>query len=165
VSGPRSHARVVRTVNRTARIGLVAAILSACFWTAKAVAIGWAGGLGLSPAEGPLFLLGAVSHLAAVACLLLLWTRPTTPTSRKLVALAALPVVLLGAALTRTLVWLVEPDNPGWPWAEANLWFLALLVLVLSLASRRVRTPGAAEHAGWRDAERLSASGGAMRGD
>lgn len=136
-----------------ARIAVPLAAASAGFWTAKSVAIGTAGGLGLSPAEGPLFFLGLGTSVLAVASLLLVRARGRSRTARLLTALASLPVVVVLGAVTRTVVWLVEPDDPAWPWAELNLWVVAAALLGVAVAVRHRevvvdRTPGPAPRTG-----------------
>lgn len=140
-SGVAGHARAMNSTYRrtalTARLALGLATLSAAAWTAKAVAIGIAGGLGLSPAEGPLFFLGLATNVAAVACLLLVAARHRSRARRVLAALSAVPLVLLLGLLTRTAVWLVEPPTPGWVWAELNLWVVAVALLGVAVVVHR----------------------------
>lgn len=113
------------------------AAAGAALWAAKSVAIGTAGGLGRSPAEDPLFFLGLGASLVAVTCLILAWTWGWSRRVRLLAALAGLPLVFLLTVAIQAVVRLVEPDEPGWPWAEINLWVVAAVVLGLAVAVRR----------------------------
>lgn len=141
--GSAGHARAMnptpeRTA-RTARLALGLATLSAAAWTAKSVAIGVAGGLDRSPAEGPFFFLGLGANMAAVACLLLVAARHRSRGLRVLAALSALPVVLVLGLLTGAAVRLFEPPAPRSVWAELNLWVVAVALLgVAVLVHRRV---------------------------
>lgn len=125
------------TTPDAARTAVLFAAAAVGLWAAKSVAIGTAGGLGLSPLEGPLFFLGLGASLLALACLLLTWTRGRSRRIRVLAVLSALPVALILGAVSRTAVWLVEPADPGWPWAELNLWLVAVSFLCVAVVVRR----------------------------
>ncbi|GAA1643213.1 hypothetical protein [Georgenia ruanii] len=114
----------------TTRIALTTALLAAGAWTAKAVAIGVAGGLDRSPLENPLFFLGLAAWMAALAtCGAALARAASTPVrfAAGLGAVVAgwLAVVLIGA--------LVGDRAAGhWAWTELNLWVVGALTLGLA---------------------------------
>lgn len=141
VGAPAGHARAMDPTHDrtavTARLAVGLASLSAAGWAAKAVAIGTAGGLDLSPAEGPLFFLGLGANVAAVACLLLVLARHRPRGQRVLVALSALPLVFALGLVTRGVVWLFEPPDPHWVWAELNLWVVAVALLCVAVVVHR----------------------------
>ncbi len=119
------------------RIALVAAGAAVALWAVKAAAIGTAGGLDQSPAEGPLFLAGLLALLVAGVALGALWTRRSPRALRSAAggggALAVLALVIVTSILTE----LLAPSDPHWVWAEVNLWVTALLVLGIAWWSRR----------------------------
>lgn len=124
----------------SSRIAVIAATAAALAWGAKAVAIGLAGGLDRSPAEGPLFLLGLVLAVVALVAVTLTATR-ARPTWQRV---AAVPASLGG--LVVTVVVLAEAVNAvatsdHWAWYELNLWIFA--AVLLGLALRLDRRPAA----------------------
>jgi hypothetical protein len=127
----------------TTRIAVIAAITSAAFWAAKAVAIGIAGGLGQSPAETPLFLVGLVFSLVAVGSLTLSVTAGR-PWWARIAAIGAaiVSVVAVVALINAALEAFVSSDH--WVFAELNLWVLSLAVLAGTLwYAARPRPAGA----------------------
>lgn len=122
------------------RLALVMAMLTTVFWTAKAIAIAIAGGLDLSPLEGPLFLLGMLACLvtAAVTGMALAQGRGTL--ARVLAAVAGVAAAAVFGAVVSVLVSLVEPAGAGWVWGEINLWVLMLALLGLT-AALHARSP------------------------
>ena len=123
----------------TTRAALVAAVATTVLWIAKAIAIGLAGGLGRSLAEGPLFLLGLASCVATVVLIgLALASRRTTGWKVVSVVAAVVAVSVFGV-VEGTLVAALRPAHPGWAWGEINLWvlMLALLAVATRLAVRR----------------------------
>jgi len=136
------------------RLALGATLATTFFWTAKAVAIGIAGGLDRSPLESPLFLLGlACSIVAAAATGIAIARRPTTLGR----ALAAAGGIVAGALFTgaaNAVVAALAPPSPGWVWGEVNLWAMALILLAVNL----VLLPRRAQEAG-QPAEMSSAYG------
>lgn len=116
------------------RSALVASLATTALWTAKAVAIGIAGGLGRSPLEGPLFLLGLV------ACVVAGWLTGMAVLARRSLAwrvlggVVAVVVLSVFGAIEAALVAAVTPVHPGWAWGEINLWILMLTILAVSAA-------------------------------
>ena len=113
----------------TSRIAWIGALGSVIGWGAKAVAIGIAGGLGKSPAEGPLFAVGLLSALVGAGALgaALAHARPTW--QRRLAAVGGVVVLMLIAAVCAALAAALQPDDAGWVWGEVNLWVGALVLL------------------------------------
>jgi hypothetical protein len=103
-------------------IALWAAAAATTSWTVKAVAIGTAGGLGLSPIEGPLFLAGLACFVVATLALGVAGARDRS---------AGLRTAAAGVA--------VRPLEPArhWVWSEVNLWVLAVTALGLAAAMHR----------------------------
>lgn len=117
-----------------ARVALLAAVTAAAGWTAKSVAIGIAGGLDLSPLEGPLFLFGLAACLTAMAALGVALTRER-PLWLRIAAGVLAPVLgLLAALLVDGVVGAVRGPAEGrhWVWMEVNLWVTGLAVLGLA---------------------------------
>lgn len=125
----------------TTRMALTTALLAAGAWTAKAVAIGIAGGLGRSPLENPLFFLGLAACMVAMAACGVAWARRAAVPVRIAAGLGAvvagwLTVVLVGA--------LVGDRTAGhWAWTELNLWVVAALTLGLAAWLDRRDAPAA----------------------
>jgi hypothetical protein len=111
------------------RLALLTAGVACALWSAKAVAIGIAGGLGRSPAEGPLFLLGLVACVVAAAVTGMAVAHRRTTGGQVLAAVAGIVVAALYGTLEGALVSALQPAHPGWVWGEVNLWVLALTVL------------------------------------
>jgi hypothetical protein len=128
----------------TAHLVLAAAVTSTCLWSAKSVAIGLAGGLDKSPAEGPLFLLGLLAHLTGWIALAVWSTRGRTRGIRTAVVAATVPAVVLATLVIQLLIGVLEPADPAWFWSELNLWVLsvALLVLATSVVRRSAGVAG-----------------------
>lgn len=122
----------------TYRIALVGAVSTCILWTAKATAIGLAGGADRSPLESPLFLAGLVACVATMLSLGLHLTRGRPAWQR---ALGALGLVTATIGVVPLLVAgvdaLVAPSAARhWAWYEVNLWVTALGVLAVTLLSR-----------------------------
>ena len=125
------------------RIALYAAVAAAVSWTAKAVAIGVAGGLDKSPFEGPLFLTGLLFALVASASLGVALTRGRPAWLRALSGLgAALVLTVAGVVVAGGLVdALVAPEpQRHWAWAESSLWVLAALMVAATFSAQRRAT-------------------------
>ncbi len=144
------------------RIALGGSVAATVLWAAKAVAIGLAGGLDKSPAEGPLFLLGLVSALVGSGALGVHLTSRHARAPQVLGAIAAAVALILVALVAGSIVTLVQPEDPGWVWGEINLWAsaLLLLVVVVAIASRSTRSDTAAAR---NTVSRNSGSAGASR--
>ena len=120
----------------SSRLALGATLATTFFWTAKAVAIGSAGGLDRSPLESPLFLLGLVCCLVASAATGVAVARRPTAWGRTLSAAGGLAAGVLVAAATSAVLAAVAPPSPGWVWEELNLWAMALILLAVNLTLR-----------------------------
>lgn len=126
------------------RVALVAAICALVAWAAKAVAIGVAGGLGESPAEGPLFFLGAVLMAVGTVALGLSLGAGRPLAIRVAVVLAVVVGVAVVSLVVAILVSALQPADAGWAWGEVNLWAGALALLAATVTSQRRLTPAAA---------------------
>jgi hypothetical protein len=118
------------------RSALVASVATVALWTAKALAIAAAGGLGKSPLEGPLFMLGL---LACVAATLLVGAAACALRSvgwRVVGAVAAFVLVSIIGTATAAVANAIQPAHPQWYWGEINLWAMMLVVLAGALAVR-----------------------------
>jgi len=122
------------------KIALYAALAAAAGWTAKATAIGTAGGLDKSPLEGPLFFAGLACFVVAVVALGVALTRGRPTWLRAVVGLVGFAVFFQLSMLLDTLVDRVvggaESDR-HWVLAEVSLWISALLVLVAAVGQWR----------------------------
>lgn len=118
----------------TSRIAVVAAATSLLAWFAKAVAVGVAGGPGLSPAESPLFLVGLVAAVVAVVALALTVSRGRPRLVRAAAIVAGFVTVVAVVAVVQWVIQRVQPADPAWVWAEINLWVVGALVLGLAAA-------------------------------
>jgi hypothetical protein len=118
------------------RVALVGGICAVVAWATKAVAIGLAGGLDRSAAEGPLFLIGLVSALVGAGALGAAVTADRSAAVRVVAGAAAIVAVLLVAGVVTLLVTLVQPRDPSWVWGELNLWISALALLAAVLVWR-----------------------------
>lgn len=115
------------------RLAVAASIVSLVAWALKAVTIGMAGGLDRSPLEGPLFLVGLVAILVALAAL---GVSVAGDRSVGMKVLGGVVGVVLGFPLSMVASMLAEavvPDSAGWVQAEAGLWASAVLAVVLTL--------------------------------
>lgn len=126
----------------SSRIALLAAAAAAALWTAKALAIGLAGGLDQSPLESPLFIAGFLCFVVGVAALGAALARRATVPLRLLAGLGALVAgVVYAVLLSMVIDGLVEPtDGRHWAWAELGLWIGALTLLVATAATARRQT-------------------------
>lgn len=124
----------------SSRVALLASLAAAGSWTLKAVAIGSAGGLGLSPLEPPLFFAGLVSFVVAVVALGVALTRGRPRWLRVLAGAVAAPLVGIGLTLAvDAAVASVQPTGPArhWVWSEVNLWVACVALLVLAVTAHR----------------------------
>jgi len=117
----------------SSRLALGATLATTFFWTAKAVAIGSAGGLNRSALESPLFLLGLVCCLVASAATGVAVARRPSMWGRTLSAAGGIAVGVLVAVTSSAVVSAVAPPSPGWVWEELNLWAMALTLLAVNL--------------------------------
>ena len=115
------------------RLALGATLATTFFWTAKAVAIGIAGGLNRSPLESPLFLLGLVCCIVAAAATGVAVAHRQTVLGRTLSAAGGIVAGALVAVAANAVVAAVAPPSPGWVWGEVNLWAMALILLTVNL--------------------------------
>ena len=111
------------------RVALIAAVCAVVTWTAKAVAIGLAGGLDESPAEGPLFLLGLLAAAVGAAALGAALAVGRSVAVRAIAGVAGVVTLLLVIIGGGAVAGAVQPADPSWVWAEVNLWVAALLLL------------------------------------
>ena len=137
----------------SSRIVLYAALAATASWTAKAIAIGTAGGLDRSPLEGPLFFAGLACCTVAVVSLGVALTRGRATWLRAMVGVVGFVVFFVAAQLVDTVVDRTvggaEADR-HWVWAEVSLWVSALVVLALAAGQARAARsssagPGLAE--------------------
>ena len=125
------------------RLAVLAAIVSVVAWGLKALAIGLAGGLDRSPWESPLFVLGLIAIVIALAAL---GVAVAGGRSLAVKFVGGVLGVLVGSALS----WLASvvaaaliPDSAGWVQEEAGLWLSALLALGLTAFWYKTRGTGA----------------------
>lgn len=123
------------------RLALVLSLATTLAWTAKALAIAAAGGLGRSPIEGPLFLLGLGLAVVAAVVTGLALSSGRRPLVRTLAVVAVVAVVSVLGTVAQLAAQALQPARPGWVWGEVNLWVVALALLVLSLLAVRRRGP------------------------
>jgi hypothetical protein len=114
------------------RLALITSSLTCVLWTGKAVAIAIAGGLGRSPAEGPLFLLGLVSCVVAAVVTSMAVANRRTTTGHVLAAVVGFVVIAIYGALEAAVISAIQPAHPGWAWGELNLWVLMLTLLAVA---------------------------------
>ncbi len=117
----------------TPRLALILSLAATFFWTAKAVAIGIAGGLDRSPLESPLFLLGFVSFLAAGVTTGLALTRDRSRLASVLAAIGCVLAGIMTAGIGGSVAAAIQPANPSWVWGEVNLWVAMLAMVALNL--------------------------------
>jgi hypothetical protein len=120
------------------RTALVSSVATVVVWTAKALAIGIAGGLGSSPAEGPLFLAGLVCCVVAAVATGVALTAGRSRAVRVLGGIAGFVVTAVLGTLAQSVVSAVQPAHPAWAWGEVNLWVMGLALLGVNLARRQV---------------------------
>ncbi|WP_028659936.1 hypothetical protein [Nocardioides insulae] len=137
----------MNTTTTSSRIALTAATLSVAFWAAKSVAIGTAGGLGISPWENPLYFAGLLCHVTAVVSLGLALSTGRHPAQRALLVVALIGGALAITVLVGTIAASLEPAAPSWMWTELNLWVIGLLTLAAAwLVVRRQSLRASADH-------------------
>jgi hypothetical protein len=113
------------------RIAQVAAVAATIAWTAKAVVIGVAGGLGKSTLETPLFLLGLLCFVAAAVAYGASVTRNRATAVRLIAGIGAcLAGVVIVVAIQGVLSVLGLEGH--WVWTELNLWVVAGMGLALT---------------------------------
>lgn len=128
----------------SSRIAVALAALTVALWGTKALAIGIAGGLDQSPAEGPLFFAGLVAFVATTVTV---GIALTSGRARWLRVAGAVVAPVLGVLLALVIDSLVAAaagpeDDRHWVWTELSLWIGCLLLLGLTLAvGRRQGTP------------------------
>ena len=129
-----------------ARIALVSAIAAVVAWALKGVAIGAAGGLDKSAFESPLFAIGMVALVVAVAAFGVAVTAGRPAWQRALAGIAAVVIGVVGTILIQTVIDALLPDSAGWVQEEAGLWASSLLaaVLIFLWLRRRQRMPSGA---------------------
>ena len=122
------------------RIAVTSVLTCIGAWTAKAIAIGVAGGLGRSPLESPLFLLGLVAFVATVVLLALALSAGRGAVVRVLAVVGGIVAGVAFSVASNALVTAVRPADPSWVWGEVNLWVGAAVLLALVLAAARSRS-------------------------
>jgi len=121
---------------KSSGIAVAASVTCIVAWTAKAVAIGLAGGLDRSALESPLFMVGFIASLVAGVAIGLAHTAGRRIVARVgAVALVLVCVFLLILGVNLVLGQLIQSDF--WVWGEVNLWILALLVFGIALVGRQ----------------------------
>ena len=111
-----------------ARVATIATIGAVLVWGLKALAIGLAGGLDESPAEGPLFFLGMLLFVVGVVAIALALTAGRGPAGRLVGVVATFAVLFVVWLAVDTVVASMAPeDDPHWVWAEIQLWVIAVL--------------------------------------
>jgi len=116
------------------RIAVIASSTAIAAWATKALVIGVSGGLGESPLEGPLFVIGLAFLVAGVTALVVAATTGRASWQRAVLSVAALAAAVAVTGLVNGVVNLAAPDDPHWMWGEVNLWIVGLAVLALARA-------------------------------
>lgn len=118
------------------RVAAGAAVGAVVAWGLKGVAIAVAGGLGESPLETPLFLLGLLAILVALVAFGLAVVPDRWTGGQRVAAVAGLVVAGIAASLlVQALLGALLPD--GWAQGEAGLWVSGALVTAIALAQLR----------------------------
>ncbi len=125
------------SASHTALVGAVGAVVG---WTAKAIAIGLAGGLDRSPAEGPLFLVGLAFALVGAGAFGAALTADKSLALRVLAGTAMILGLVLVTGVGGAVAVAAQPDDPSWVWGEINLWVSALALLAAVLVWRSGRS-------------------------
>ena len=112
------------------RVAVFAAIGCVLVWAVKALAIGVAGGLGKSPLEGPLFVLGLILFVVAWVALGVGLTAGRGTALRILGAVGGLVVAALLFAFIEDPVGGLVPESAGWVKEEAGLWLISVVTAV-----------------------------------
>jgi hypothetical protein len=118
------------------RLARTVSVVTTVLWTAKAVAIAVAGGLGRSPLEGPLFLLGLVACVVAAALVGMTFAQKRSTAVRIVASVAGVVAAAVYGTLEGAVVSLLQPAHPGWVWGELNLWVLMLTLLAVASLRR-----------------------------
>lgn len=128
---------------RSIHLAFISGLVTVVAWAAKAVAIGLAGGLGLSPFEGPLFFLGLAAALTGVVALALHFTHQRSGWVRAGAGIGAVVTMFL-VAFGVLAILLALRTSGHWAWDEANLWVVALVLLVLTSWAMKRKAVGVA---------------------
>ncbi|MGH3456983.1 hypothetical protein [Aeromicrobium sp.] len=112
----------------TARLFTITTVLTIgafVAWVVKGVVIALAGGLGQSPLEGPLFIIGLLLYVLGVAAIGLAVTVGRSTGVRVLGVVAAVAIGVLVTLGLDAIVASIEPADPHWVWEEAQLWIVS----------------------------------------
>ena len=129
-----------------ARIAVVAAVSAVVAWAVKGVAIGAAGGLDKSALESPLFVVGMVALIVALAAFGVAVTVGRPAWQRIIAAVAAVSVGVVVSILIQNVLKALLPDSTGWVEEEVGLWtssVLTVALIVLWVRRRDALAPGA----------------------
>jgi len=121
------------------RTALILAIAAAGLWSAKSVFIGTAGGLDRSPFEGPFFLAGLATFVAAAVALGSALTNGR-PTWVRVVGGVVAPIAGIALSMVVNAVvgaFVTTGADRHWVWSEVNLWVTVVLVVGLAFAAHR----------------------------
>lgn len=118
---------------------MIASSAAVVLWACKSVAIGTAGGLDRSPAEGPLFFAGLVAALVASAALGVALLAERGRAARVAGGVLGPVLGMAAGAAVDAAVGLVHPytEERAWAWSEVSLWVLAAVLLVTALTHQR----------------------------
>lgn len=119
------------------RLALVGAVVGACAWIAKGIAIAAAGGLDKSPLEGPLWMLGMLAMVTAFGALGAGLVRSRHVWRRATAGLLGVLCGVLLSLLVQSGVSRLFPQNSGWVSNEAGLWVVGLLAVGATYAALR----------------------------
>lgn len=120
------------------RVSVIASSAAVALWACKSVAIGTAGGLGESPAEGPFFFAGLLAAVVASAALGVSLLADRGRAARVAGGVLGPVLGMAGGAAVDAVVGVFQPvteDRP-WVWSELSLWVLAVALLAAALAHR-----------------------------
>lgn len=125
------------------RITMIGAVVAVSAFAAKALAIWIAGGLGKSPIEDTLFFVGFVALVVGLASLG--WTlagrRPIAV--RVLASVATVVAAIASSTIVGTVVSALASSD-SWAWGEVQLWFPAVVLLLIVVVRARKRVDAAA---------------------
>lgn len=123
------------------RAALAASVTTTVLWTAKAIVIAVAGGVGRSPLEGPLFLLGLLACVVAGVLVGAAFFVRRSPAWRTLGALLSFVVLTVVGGVVQALATSGAAHPPWWR-GEVNLWAVMLTVLAGAVLARRREAAG-----------------------